>query len=422
MAIYLPTIDELNLNQKMVLSFVPKLEKIAVLGGPGTGKTVLAILAMKEMAKMKKKCLFICYSKVLETFIKNLITTDNLISDYVEVKTYYSFFQGYYSEVAKDENNKNDFEHEIKYKRPINHAYDFFNKYGNFKFSVKELDDFYKKYNVYQKYNKTYDYIFIDEGQDLEDGLIKLTLNFTKHLFFTFDDSQKLRQTNIDNPSKNRTTVLKDLGMENDFFDLIENYRNTEIIEIISKEINTNYETNNITLKKSTTLKPNSKDKTPTIYEIDDNSIGNLIDIIVKDYLRNSERIVAILFYDQNRELAEKTFNKFKNELIKKSKINFFNLFYRFGNKAENNNLKKHEINKNGIYLFSTTTSKGFEFDEVYLITKNMDYNDFYANKAAYVAITRSLDNVNFIIYKDEKDLEMNKKLIKQVYIKKVDI
>ncbi len=408
MSIYLPTLDELNLNQKLVISYVTKLDKIAVLGGPGTGKTVLAILATKELILRKKKCLFICYSKTLKSFVDSLIESDESLKDYIEVKTYHSFFMNYFTEVTKDPKYASHFPKIKKNNREINYTYEFFNKLGDFKFNVKELDEFYEKFDVYQKYGKYYDYIFIDEGQDFEDGLINIAFKFATHIFFTFDDSQKLKRTNYDIPSKNRTTVLKDLKLEADFFDLIENYRNTSMTEMISKEINTNFDINDVSLKKLTTKKYSSS--LNNLIEIDDNEVRLASKFIVKSFLKNKDREVAVLFYDGNRQLAEKVFNDFKEKIKNEALINNVNFFFKFGSNKENNNLINDKVNQNGLYLLSTTTSKGLEFDEVYLITKNIDYDDFVSNNACYVAITRSLDNINFILYKNDNS-KLNEKI-----------
>ena len=65
MAFKLPDYDELNITQQQIINSLAYAEKLAVVGGPGTGKTIIAIQASSIMSSSDEKCLFLTYSKPL---------------------------------------------------------------------------------------------------------------------------------------------------------------------------------------------------------------------------------------------------------------------------------------------------------------------------------------------------------------------
>ena len=72
MSFKLPSYKDLNQTQKVLIQLLPKTEKLAVIGGPGTGKTIVGIQGAIQMMNQGKKCLFLSYSDMLRCFIKNI--------------------------------------------------------------------------------------------------------------------------------------------------------------------------------------------------------------------------------------------------------------------------------------------------------------------------------------------------------------
>lgn len=91
------------------------------------------------------------------------------------------------------------------------------------------------------------------------------------------------------------------------------------------------------------------------------------------------------------------------------------NFLFKFGNKT---NIDSSNSLDNGIFLMSFKTSKGLEFDEVYVLTTDVEINNYQKRNAFYVAFTRSktmtyaiIDNLN------EVNAEINNLLLSNSFL-----
>ena len=114
---------------------------------------------------------------------------------------------------------------------------------------------------------KEYDYIFIDEAQDLQDGIIKIFYKLTDKILITFDDSQKVSEDYLLYNYKNKSNLLANLNIEESFYDLIENYCNTKETEILAKLFLSSYGYNELSLCKVTAQRHG---EVPKLVHIDD--------------------------------------------------------------------------------------------------------------------------------------------------------
>lgn len=383
MAFKLPSYSELNNTQKTVINLLGRMEKIAVIGGPGTGKTIIGLQAAALMSKSKGKCLFLSYSVSLCHYITNAANLFNLNIENIEINSYHKWF--WHKLIALGYNPKDLQDKDYLY----------------------NLDKLETALNMKSEELKTqYDYIFIDEAQDVQEGLIKFFLQFGKKILVTFDDSQKIGNENSDALlSYDHSNILNDLKIGDNFFDLIDNYRNTVQIETIAKILFTSYDLNDISLKRVTSKRHGQVPKLIRFKE--GNSFDDIAEYIVDNY--DKSKSVGVLFSVSDQSHGKDLYDKLKVSLRKYTKLENINLLYKYGKSL---NINSKNALSNGIYLMSLKTSKGLEFDEVYIIGENLSLENYQTKNSLYVAFTRAKNLTNIVLMEhDEKvrNQEFNK-------------
>ena len=63
-------LENINLIQDSIITFLENYKRAKIVGGAGTGKTWIAIKKLIQQSKLGKKCLYTCYSSVLADFVK----------------------------------------------------------------------------------------------------------------------------------------------------------------------------------------------------------------------------------------------------------------------------------------------------------------------------------------------------------------
>jgi superfamily I DNA/RNA helicase len=193
-------------------------------------------------------------------------------------------------------------------------------------------------------------------------------------------------------------SVLTCLDLEEKFYDLTENYRNTVQIEKLAKIFGNNYTANSITLNKYTATRNGEK---PILYK--SSSIQDTVNNIIDFYLNHPNTFISVLMPRMSsgyKDLFMSYKTAFEEAISKSSRKP--NFFYYFGGEKNIPNFEK-----SGIYLMTFKNSKGLEFDYVYLIemnnanaclTQSIDRN------GVYVALTRARENA-FIVYDPKEDI-----------------
>ncbi len=378
MSFKLPAFSELNNTQKTIIQLLPISDKMAVIGGPGTGKTIVALEAAAMMSDTNKKCLILSYSTMLRDYIINIANDYALNMNNIEVNSYHSWF---WNELKKFGLNPEDYQKK-------EYVYD-----------IKKLEEGLNQID-FSKYEK-YDYIFIDEAQDVQDGLIKCFYNFCNKILVTFDDSQKIgNEKSSAILDYDHSNILLDLKIGDKFFDLIDNYRNTSQTETAARVIFNSYDTNDITLKKVTARKKGVK---PKLLIDESKNYDAIAKYILEHY--DSSKSVGIFYSQEQEDHGQFLFELMKNTLVKYMKeynIDSSKLLYKFG-KKKNNNVNSKNALSNSIFLVSLKTSKGLEFDDVYILTDYLTIDNYQKKNLLYVAFTRSKDITNVVITPSEK-------------------
>jgi len=375
----LPSFTDLNKTQKLIINLLPKSDKLAVIGGPGTGKTILALEAAAQSSKENKKCLILSYSVLLKCQISCIAKTYNLSDENIEVNSYLSWFWNELKELGCTNPDPSVLQPNGQ----------------KFVYDLEKVDNFLSSKDKSKL--KKYDYIFIDEAQDVQDGLIKYFAYFCDKIFVTFDDCQKVgnERGNDSFLTYDHSNILTDLKIGDKFFDLIDNYRNTTQIETAAKLLFTSYDLNDVTLTKVTSKTHGAK---PRIVECHEHVTYSDVASYVIDHYDKSKS--AAVLFDASREDRDSIFNNLKSAIEgeiadRKEKINFF---YKYGDKDKICNINDTNALSEGIFLLSFTSSKGLEFDDVFILSLNTSIDDFKKRNAFYVAFTRA-KSMSYVIF-----------------------
>lgn len=389
MGFTLPDKTELSKLQNQIIKVLASnaSDRYAVIGGPGTGKTVLALQQIIDVIndpKMKNIC-FLVYSKPLSNLIYNNIKKQKPKKT-IKAATFNSWLFTLLLDIngknrSKQNWSSNDEFIRKTYQNGKAHEYDY-------EKVIKDIKNALDSGKI-----QKYDVLVVDEAQDVSQGMLKTIDMIANRIYIYFDENQMVGndKETIDNTA---TSILNQLDLCENFFDLTDNYRNTKEIEAVAKLFGENYATNQVTLMSSTAMRE-SKTKP---YLIDCGSVEKICKMVVKRFKQNINKSFAVLIPKcQKGYQQEELYNEYKKCFENQEEIK--GKFYAyFGNDRDRETHISGE--EAGIYLMSYRVSKGLEFDEVLLVELN-NPNASYANQESknqlYVAITRARNNVSFI-------------------------
>lgn len=373
--------SKLSPVQKHIVNRISKEKKLAIVGGPGTGKTVLAMAGMRKNSDSKQ--ILLTYSKPLSKMINGCS---------VESLTIHKFCHELGKEITEKLNNLG-----LETEKEESFASIAIEKYGYKKTGWPQWDILYRDYTklpLFAQKEIRYDDIFIDEGQDLPNEAYEVFSKIADRIIVTYDDAQEVGRENYDDElirkagiECNRITSV--LGIQETFYDLIDNFRNTASIEHVAKLFYNNYGNNAISLRPSVCKR----------------NIGSLPEVLFSDATQEIIDKIADTAYQLNKHIGiivpdKETFINIRqlmqNAIIRGILPNS-KFFFKYGNLDNMNSAKNDaELNQSGVFLTTYKTSKGMEFDEVYLfncqkivLNKSSDKNKFY------VAITRAKDKLS---------------------------
>lgn len=384
--------SKLSPVQKHIVNRISKEQKLAIVGGPGTGKTVLAMAGMRKNSDSKQ--ILLTYSKPLSKMINGCS---------VESLTVHKFCHELGKEITKKLNSLGlETEKEESLDSIAIGKYGY-KKTGWPQTGWPQWDSLYRDYTklpLSAQKQIRYDDIFIDEGQDLPNEAYEFFSKIADRIIVTYDDAQEVGRENYDSElirkagiECNRITSV--LGIQETFYDLIDNFRNTASIEHVAKLFYNNYGNSAISLRPSVCKR----------------NIGSLPEVLFSDATQEIINKIADTAYQLNKHIGiivpdKETFINVKQLMqnaITRGILPNSKFFYKYGKNTmyetnDNMNSVKNdaELNQSGVFLTTYKTSKGMEFDEVYLfncqkivLNKSSDKNKFY------VAITRAKDKLS---------------------------
>jgi len=348
----LPGVEDLNKDQDRVLR-LPENGQFLIVGGPGTGKSVVALLRAMKYQKNSDYA-FLTFNKVLLTATKQLVGFDlnSFTLDSWLGKAYWKIFKEYVPNIAEG-NRSPDYDKLMK----------------NLEENGIEERSF---------------HIIIDEGQDKPTKYYESLMYFgIENFFIVADQNQQITE---DNSTREELTDLLGLEVE-DVIELNENYRNSHPIGLLSSSFFTD--------PSSPVPELPSKSKTslgvPILYDYED--YQSCIRLILREADRDNRNLIGVIV--ANDELRDTYVNSLNNMEINLDNPRAIVSTYS----SKDNKNPNIDFSYSGVVVLNDKSIKGLEFDIVFILIDgfNIYNNDSDSmKKRFYVMSSRAIKKLVF--------------------------
>lgn len=328
----LPGYQDLSKDQDDALA-LPKTGRHLVIGGPGTGKSVVALLRTLRHQKDNDDYYFLVYNHTLHKACSDMVRTK------INSTTYLSwFFQLYHSMVGEPvptlEPEPNKTWRPVDWDSILNQIR------AN---SDLQIDD-----------PPT---ILIDEGQDMPSKFYASLLNMGFDKFFVVaDQNQQINPKENSSRQDIEDNLVIDIG---DVIELKYNFRNTYEIALLARHFYTDKASLPPDLPQPTRRSP----RTPILFEYDDRpaSFRGLMSRILKTVDVRPNRLIGIICH--NNKIRERYYRCLLEVASQKSLDNGIPSIetYSYGQDVSLN------FDTGGIMVINQKSCKGLEFDYVFL-------------------------------------------------------
>lgn len=357
MGINLPKWEELSKDEQIPIVNLPLEGNYVVVGGPGTGKTILALYRASRWKMINKnqnkEVQFLVFNKPLRQYIDDALKTMELPE--ASVDNWHRWLFHYYRRVTGKT-------------APSIAEYEY-----DFNSIVPDLE------NVPEEHK--FDYLILDEAQDFPPELLRILNSISKSVTI-FGDSQQA----LENDLSKTSDFTNAFSAEKRVYYLNQNYRNTIEISEVAHLFYTG-DAHDIPAR------PRSNGSKPRL--IINNDKDSVLKQIINYSDNNPSHTVGIFLCDKKYVLSY--FSIFKN-------LNVENVEYYLHNKGVGKDT--FSFDKPGIKIMTFATMKGLEFDAVFIPELDdsfFDRNDNYLLKRMYVASTRAKKNLTYISYGSKK-------------------
>ena len=346
MAFELPRLVDLTDDQLTILNAAYDKNMI-VSGPPGTGKSVLAIYRAADLSKHKKRTLLLIYNKPLKLYISSAV---DMLHINTEVSTYHAWLFSVYRNIIHEDAPQVDMNWD----------------YG------KVIEDL-------KQVGFLYDNIIIDEAQDFPIEMIQALTYVGRTINCFMDVNQRI----VSNRYTRYQDIANVLGIKR-MYTLSENFRNTEEVFEFAKLYN---QSNN----EITTTRNGEK---PLFVKAA--TEADAYQIIERLVLNNSTSTIGIF---TNYGEQETVYDRLKQSVGAKVSV------CAYDSKSTNRDLWRIDFDKSGVFILSTGTMKGLEFDIVIVpgVDKLRGKRDPSLNaNTFYVAATRASEEL-YCLYSEEQ-------------------
>ena len=347
----LPGYRMLSKEQERIRRLPPE-GRFLVTGGPGAGKSIVALIRARDLADRFPAYGFIVFNVILEKFCRQLLP---------ELKSS-RFHQWFYK----------NFKKLYKIPPPPEDS-------GRFKYDWDRVAEIYEKVDVPPSLAEKM--LIVDEGQDLPVGFYYFLAEHCENILVTADENQQIFEDN--------STVLDirkalDLAGEK-VFTLKKNWRNPYPVAVLAARFHDDPQNPPPDL-------PEIDEDAPRPFILEYHSFPRIIASLVNRIMNFKNELSCILTADNQ---GRQKYYRALSRIIKSRGLDINLTTYAAGDSAA-----RIRFDRGGLMVINCQSCKGLEFDNVFI----GDLNDFQVKpdsdrhrKLFYVMITRAKKRVYFL-------------------------
>ncbi|PIE43293.1 MAG: hypothetical protein CSA50_05260 [Gammaproteobacteria bacterium] len=354
----LPGIHELNKDQDEALA-LPMEGQHLIIGGPGTGKSVVALLRARRLSEKSKVYKTLVYNHLLDQSNRYLFGSNERLYSYTWDKWIRSIIKEHLKCVPTMDENAGGY-------RPID--------WDAVKNRVQSLD------NIEIKSDQ---FLVIDEGQDMPPAFYQTLVSLGFENFYVAADQNQ--QIHPDKCSS-RQDIENILAIEpGDTLELKANYRNTRPIALLAQHF---YPADPASPRPSLPeLLPSAA--MPELLTYDEETLSPLANTILQLQDRSPRKLLGII--TPNNQVREKFIDALNqaNPRLDNEKPSIQTFV--------SGQQDLPDFSQGGVMIINAQSCKGLEFDTVILadIDQHQPKSDLYALKARfYVMVARAREQV----------------------------
>ncbi len=356
----LPGVEELNKDQDRVLR-LPEEGQFLIVGGPGTGKSVVALLRAIKFSD-EQNYVFLTYNKVLSQATKQLVGFD------LKGGTLHAWFYQLQYALTK------------KYMPKIG----------------KKSIDYDQVLDIFKTHKNTHKAlcILIDEGQDMPIKFYESLIEFGfKNFFIVADQNQQITDEN-----SSRKELADVFGLEvNEVVELKQNYRNSHPVALVAQH----FFTDPASPKPDLPQVSNAKLGIPILYSYKE--VKKCVRFILREADRDPSHLIGIVI--ANTKILKILVNELTKMEIELDNPRPIVQYYSSVDKKE----ASLNFSEGGIVILNDKSIKGLEFDVVFIFINGFEvYNNELdvMRKRFYVMSSRAIKKLVFFKSFDNHKLD----------------
>ena len=359
----LPGIQDLSKEQEAARA-LPKEGQHLIVGGPGTGKSILALLRTRRHAREDDDYLFLVFNHLLHR------ASGQLFGDGFESRTWDSWFRETFRWIAGQP---------VPLLPPQPSGYTEIDWSG-----VEEIVQ-----TLPAGSNADRPFLVIDEGQDMPREFYSSLINLGFERFFVVaDQNQQITETN-----SSRRDLQDRLAIETrDVIELTQNYRNRYPVARLARTFYTGDRAS-----PPPALPERGVGAVPILYVYGPDDLGSVVGRILRFADRNPSQLVGVIA--PNNTVRERYFDRLRNEDVAidnpRAPVSTF-----YGDSRP-----EIAFDEGGILVINAQACKGLEFDTVILADIDEHYHrpqdPDVAKRLFYVMVARARERVFMFMKKD---------------------
>ena len=357
----LPGIQDLTKEQEQARA-LPLRGQHLIVGGPGTGKSVLALIRARQLAQDRIPYCFLVYNHLLNKASLQLFGED------LSGMTWQAWFRAKFKEILNQSVPQLS-------PSPANGFRDI--DWGAVQEIVRKME---------VPVHMARPLLVIDEGQDMPPEFYQVLVDLGFEDFFVASDQNQ----QITDANSSRQDIQDCLGIDSsDVIELAKNHRNNYAVARLAKEFYTGDPAS-----PPPELPPRSRSRAPCLYDYEASSKGlsTVAERILKWSDRHPNRLIGVLApKNEVRQQYLEALHSKTAEMQWENKPPTIETFY-------GTHRPDLRFDQGGIIVINAQSCKGLEFDDVMLADINQYYvrsNDLEAiKKLFYVMVARARENV----------------------------